>query len=164
MTCRTEIVERPSTETLLICVVTRMLTPHSDPKTQPEWFWIVDIIRYKEESKLPDKKEDADRVRKRAPSFEIVDGQLYKRSFGGPLMRRLLPDEAKIVMMEAHRWICADDQGANTLARKLVIQGYYWPNMVKDCVEEVMGCPTCQSFTTRDTRPATFHTQSPWQL
>lgn len=57
-----------------------------------------------------------------------------------------VPNEAKTVMDEAHRGIYAAHQGANTLARKLVIQGYYWPTMVKDCTEEVKTCPTCQAF------------------
>ncbi|XP_019153540.1 PREDICTED: uncharacterized protein LOC109150018 [Ipomoea nil] len=123
---------------------------HPSLKSQPKWFWIADIIRCKQESELPEKKYDADCVRRRAPSFEIVDGQLYKRSFGCPLLCCLLPDEAKIVSMEAHRVTCAAHHGANTLARKLIIKGFYWHTMVRDCIDEVRKCPTCQAFAKKD--------------
>ncbi|XP_019184747.1 PREDICTED: uncharacterized protein LOC109179701 [Ipomoea nil] len=80
-------------------------------------------------SELPDKKGDAGRIRRQASSYELVDGLLYKRSYGGPLLRCLSPKETKTVMAAAHRGIYAAHQGANTLAIKLIIQGYYWSTM-----------------------------------
>ncbi|XP_019157175.1 PREDICTED: uncharacterized protein LOC109153765 [Ipomoea nil] len=105
------------------------------------------MVRYKQKAKLPSKKEDVDRIRRRAPSYELVDGLLYKQSYGGPLLRCLPPEETKTVMAAAHRGICAAHQGANTLAR-----------MVKDCVEEVLRFSVCQAFSRKGTRPATFYT------
>ncbi|XP_019183571.1 PREDICTED: uncharacterized protein LOC109178405 [Ipomoea nil] len=129
MTCRTEIIERPNTEVLSVCTVVWAPTSPPRPEDSSAWPWFTDMVRYKQKLELPDKKEDDDRIRRWAPSYELVDGLLYKWSYGSPLLHCLSPEEAKTVMAAAHRGICAAHQGANTLARKLIIQGYYWPNM-----------------------------------
>ncbi|XP_019176071.1 PREDICTED: uncharacterized protein LOC109171493 [Ipomoea nil] len=129
-----------------------------DRGKNPEMFWIEDIRRFVEKGELPEDPGVAARVRRKAPSFRIVDGQLYKRSFGGPLLKCLLRPEAEKIMDEAHRGICAAHQGAHTLARKLVVQGYYWPTMMRDYVERVSRCGVCQAFARKNTRPATFYT------
>ncbi|XP_019190616.1 PREDICTED: uncharacterized protein LOC109185074 [Ipomoea nil] len=129
-----------------------------DREKNPEMFWIEDIRRFKETDELPEDPGVAVKVRRKAPSFQILDGQLYKRSFGGPLLKCLLRPEAEKIMDEAHRGICAAHQGAHTLARKLVVQGYYWPTMMQDCIEWIANCGVCQAFARKDTRPATFYT------
>lgn len=75
----------------------------------------------------------AAKVRRRAPSYQIVDVQLYKRSFDGSLLKCLLPGQAQEVMDKVHSSICSAHQGANTLSWKILVQGYYWPSMVADC-------------------------------
>ncbi|XP_019172753.1 PREDICTED: uncharacterized protein LOC109168166 [Ipomoea nil] len=158
MARRTEVIERPSTEVLSVCTVLRVSSPPPDKTTSSDWPWFADMVRYKEKAELLNKKEDADHIRRRASSYKLVDGLLYKRSFGGRLLCCLPPEEARTVMAANHRGICAAHQGANTLARKLVIQGYYWPTMIKDYVEEVLRCPVCQMFARKGTRPVTFYT------
>nr|GLL27148.1 uncharacterized protein LOC109167354 [Ipomoea trifida] len=48
--CRTEIVERLSSKSLLVCPIADMLSLYPDSVTQPEWFWIAKIMRYKDKS------------------------------------------------------------------------------------------------------------------
>ncbi|XP_019155249.1 PREDICTED: uncharacterized protein LOC109152130 [Ipomoea nil] len=144
-------IEEPSEE------IQQVKTLEWDRDKNPEMPWIEDILRYKEEGKLHDDHTVAARVRRKAPSFEIVDGQLYKKSFGGPFLKCLLQPEAEKIMDEAHRGICAAHQDAHTLARKLVVQGYYWPTMMRDCVDWITKCIICQAFARKDTRPATFY-------
>ncbi|XP_019173852.1 PREDICTED: uncharacterized protein LOC109169427 [Ipomoea nil] len=151
MTCRTEVVERPSTEVLSVCTVVRVSTSPPGRENSSDWPWFADMVRYKQKAELPSKKEGADRIRSMAPSYELVDGLLYKRSYGGPLLLCLPSEEAKTVMTAAHQGICEAHQGAKTLAKKLIIQGYYWPTMVKDCVEEVLRCSVCQMFARKGT-------------
>ncbi|XP_019184330.1 PREDICTED: uncharacterized protein LOC109179233 [Ipomoea nil] len=143
--CQKEELLGPSIEEM-ITEIQQVTAPEWDRDENPELFWIEDIRRYKEEGKLPaDPVVDA-RVRRKAPSFEIIDGQLYKRSFGGPLLKCLLRTEAEKIMEEAHREICAAHQGAHTLDRKLVVQGYYWPTMMRDFIEWIAKCAVCQAF------------------
>ncbi|XP_019161960.1 PREDICTED: uncharacterized protein LOC109158496 [Ipomoea nil] len=104
---------------------------------------LVRICQKDELGELPEDPGVAARVRRKAPSFEIIDGQLYKRSFGGPLLKCLLRSEPEKIMDEAHRGICAAHQGTHTLTRKLVVQGYYWPTMMRDCIEWIAKCGIC---------------------
>ncbi|XP_019150529.1 PREDICTED: uncharacterized protein LOC109147322 [Ipomoea nil] len=155
--CQKEELNRPSIEETTV-EVQQVTGEEWDREKNPEMFWIEDIRRFKETGELPEDPGAAARVRRKAPSFEIIDGQLYKRSFGGPLLKCLLRTEAEKIMDEAHRGICAAHQGAHTLPRKLVVQGYYWPTMMRDCIEWMSKCGVCQAFARKDTRPATFYT------
>ncbi|XP_019166527.1 PREDICTED: uncharacterized protein LOC109162263 [Ipomoea nil] len=155
--CQKEELRRPSIEEPDE-EVQQVTVPDWNRAKNPEMFWIEDIRRYKEEGKLPNDLTVAARVRRKAPSFEIIDGQLYKRSFEGPLLKCLLRPKAERIMDEAHHGICAAHQGAHTLARKLVVQGYYWPTMMRDCIDWIAKCTVCQAFARKDTRPATFYT------
>ncbi|XP_019195683.1 PREDICTED: uncharacterized protein LOC109189530 [Ipomoea nil] len=141
--CQKEELSRPSVEEAPLDVQ-QVSIEGWDREKNPEMFWIDDIRRFKETGELPADPSVAARVRRKAPSFRIVDGDLYKQSFGGPLLKCLLKPEAEKVMDEAHRGICAAHQGAHTLARKLVVQGYYWPTMMRDCVERMSKCGVCQ--------------------
>ncbi|XP_019153548.1 PREDICTED: uncharacterized protein LOC109150025 [Ipomoea nil] len=155
--CQKEELNRPSVEEAPL-EVQRVDIEEWDRVKNPEMFWIEDIRRFIEKGELPEDPGVAARVRRKAPSFQIIDGQLYKQSFGGPLLKCLLRPEAEKIMDEAHRGICAAHQGDHTLARKLVVQGYYWPTMMRDCIEWMSRCGVCQAFARKDTRPATFYT------
>ncbi|XP_019191708.1 PREDICTED: uncharacterized protein LOC109186213 [Ipomoea nil] len=143
--CQKEELSRPSVEEAPLDVQQVSIEGWNREKN-PEMFWIDDIRRFKETGELPADPSVAARVRRKAPSFRIVDGDLYKQSFGGPLLKCLLKPEAEKVMDEAHRGICAAHQGAHTLAQKLVVQGYYWPTMMRDCVERMSKCGVCQAM------------------
>nr|GMC93866.1 replication protein A 70 kDa DNA-binding subunit B-like [Ipomoea batatas] len=77
-----EIEERLSTESLLVCPIADMPFPYPDPVTQPEWFLIAKIMRYKDKYELPDDKAEADQIRRRALLHErsllIIDLNLNR--------------------------------------------------------------------------------------
>ncbi|XP_019160735.1 PREDICTED: uncharacterized protein LOC109157291 [Ipomoea nil] len=149
--CKREVIHAPSTESLLIAMVAPVGIQSLDS-------WIGDLTRYITKAELPSDPVQAAKVKRRAPAYQLVDNQLYIRSFGGPLLKCLPPSEAKQVIEEAHSGICAAHQGANTLARKLLVQGYYWPSMIQDCIQMIQSCHTCQKFAEKQNRPATFYT------
>ncbi|XP_019157206.1 PREDICTED: uncharacterized protein LOC109153800 [Ipomoea nil] len=155
--CQKEELSRPSIEETPL-EVQHVTIEEWDQEKNPEMFWIEDVRRFKETGELPNDPGVAARVRRKTPSFQIIDGQMYKQSFGGPLLKCLLRPEAEKIMDEAHRGICTAHQGAHTLARKLVVQGYYWLTMMRDCIEWIAKCRVCQAFARKDTRPATFYT------
>ncbi|XP_031095229.1 uncharacterized protein LOC115999523 [Ipomoea triloba] len=64
--------------------------------------WITDLKEYLQDGKMPEEEDRARKVRLRAPRFQIVDDRLYRRSYGGPLMRCLNAFEADIVTDELH--------------------------------------------------------------
>ncbi|XP_031127679.1 uncharacterized protein LOC116029776 [Ipomoea triloba] len=137
--CRKEIIYAPSTESLVVASVTSTGVPPL-PK------WMEEFTNYITKGELPLDPTQAAKIKRRAPAYRLEGSQLYKKSFGGPLLKCLQPSEAEQVIEEAHKGICAAHQGANTLARKLLIQGYYWPNTVHDCIQKVQNCHTCQKF------------------
>lgn len=96
--CRVEEVERTSTEALAVCPV--------DVGQQPVGpNWIEILKNFIQACHLPTDQKEAAKVKRQAPSFEIVDGHLYKRSFGGLLLKCLLPRQAKEVMDEVHKGV-----------------------------------------------------------
>lgn len=96
MMCRVEEVERPNMEMLTACLVT------TNQLALPSW--IDEMREYIETGTLLQDQESAAKLKRRAPSY---DCRLYKRSFGGPLLRCLLLDQAREVMDEVHNGICS---------------------------------------------------------
>ncbi|XP_019173284.1 PREDICTED: uncharacterized protein LOC109168884 [Ipomoea nil] len=92
--CQKEELSRPSVEEAPLDVQQVSIEGWNREKN-PEMFWINDIRRFKETGELPADPSVAARVRRKAPSFRIVDGDLYKQSFGGPLLKCLLKPEAE---------------------------------------------------------------------
>ncbi|CAH9139042.1 unnamed protein product [Cuscuta epithymum] len=61
-------------------------------------------------------------------------------------------------MEEIHEGICSSHQGPKTLARKIILQGYYWPTIQQDCFGHTKKCKICQLYAPVPGRPATFYT------
>ncbi|XP_019168183.1 PREDICTED: uncharacterized protein LOC109163915 [Ipomoea nil] len=120
--------------------------------------WIDHIKRYKADGSLPQDEADAKVTKLRAPSYIVSGDKLYKRSYNGTLLRCLYPDKAMLVMKEVHKEICSAHQGAYTIARCIMLQGYFWPKILRDCVEYTKRCLKCQEFQALPGRPATNYT------
>ncbi|GFZ08777.1 hypothetical protein Acr_20g0005850 [Actinidia rufa] len=57
--------------------------------------WMDEIIAYLQDGILPKEKLQARRLQYRSARFYIFNGKLYKRSFSGPLLKCLRPEEAE---------------------------------------------------------------------
>ncbi|VFQ90787.1 unnamed protein product, partial [Cuscuta campestris] len=117
--------------------------------------WTDDIVAFLKDGTLPDDAVKAKLVRTRAPGYTLEGEKLYKRAYNGTLLRCLRLTEAKQVMEEVHAGICSAHQGAYTVSRKITLQGYFWPTIVKDCAEFVKKCKVCQEFQKVPGRPST---------
>ena len=93
---------------------------------------------------LPDDRSRAHKVQIQVARFSLVDGQLYKRSLGGPYLKCLTPEQGQYVLAELHEGICENHSGGRTLAHQAHTQGYYWPTMKSDAAEYVKKCDPCQ--------------------
>nr|XP_027083523.1 uncharacterized protein LOC113705814 [Coffea arabica] len=106
--------------------------------------WRHLIIDYLNHGKLPkDPKKMVD-IRRRPPRFIYYKGTLYRRSFDGVFLRCLGEDEAMQAMEEAHSGICGAHQSGPKLHFRIKRMGYYWPTMVKDCIDFARRCQACQ--------------------
>ncbi|KAM1462601.1 hypothetical protein ACFX1Q_046629 [Malus domestica] len=106
--------------------------------------WRQPLINYLEHGMLPDDPKRRSEVRRRAHRFLYYKGTLYRRSFEGVLLRCLGEEEANQAMEEAHSGICGAHQSGPKLHFQLKRMGYYWPSMVKDCLEYAKRCQACQ--------------------
>ncbi|XP_057491365.1 uncharacterized protein LOC130777097 [Actinidia eriantha] len=109
--------------------------------------WMDDIFAYLQYGTLPQDRLQARRIQYRSARFCILSGVLYKRSFLGPLLRCLRPEEEEYVIKEIHEGICGNHSGTRSLAKKAIRQGYYWPSMERDAAAYVKKCDKCQRFT-----------------
>ncbi|XP_031120620.1 uncharacterized protein LOC116023751 [Ipomoea triloba] len=128
------------------------------PVQSREPCWIDHITKYKKDDTLPADEQDAKLARLQAPSYVILEDKLYKRSYNGTILKCVYPDEAELMMREVHEGVCSAHQGAYTIARRIMLQGFFWPKMLKDCAEYAKRCPKCQEFQTLPGRPATNYT------
>ncbi|KAM2690737.1 hypothetical protein EV1_043866 [Malus domestica] len=106
--------------------------------------WRQPLINYLEHGMLPDDPKHRSEIRRRAHRFLYYKGTLYRRSFEGVLLRCLGEEEANQAMEEAHSGICGAHQSGPKLHFQLKRMGYYWPSMVKDCLEYAKRCQACQ--------------------
>ncbi|VFQ85614.1 unnamed protein product [Cuscuta campestris] len=120
--------------------------------------WMDDIVAFLKDGALPDDAIKAKLVRTRAPGYTLEGEKLYKRAYNCTLLRCLRPAEAEQVMEEVHVGICSTHQGAYAVSRKITLQGYFWPTIVKDCTEFVKKCKVCQEFQKVPGRPSTNYT------
>nr|XP_016477327.1 PREDICTED: uncharacterized protein LOC107798804 [Nicotiana tabacum] len=91
------------------------------------WDWRNEIIDYLEHGKLPEDPKASQELHTKAASYIFWGGQLYRRSFQGPLAQCLGDTEANYVTREVYEGICGNHSGVDSLVLKLVRDGYYWP-------------------------------------
>ncbi|VFQ59321.1 unnamed protein product [Cuscuta campestris] len=122
---RIETLEKASIERLSVSLIEEDGQPNLT-LVEPDDIWMDDLVKYYMTGQFP---EDEDRVRKvklRAPRFQMLDGRLYKRAFGGPLLRCLTRAEAERVIAEVHEGVCAAHQMSRTLAQRIILLGKNW--------------------------------------
>ncbi|XP_051132475.1 uncharacterized protein LOC127252363 [Andrographis paniculata] len=83
-------------------------------------------------------------IRRRAARYAYFNGILYRRSFENMFLRCLGNHQAKQAMEETHAGICGAHQAGPKLHFRIKRMGYYWPTMVKDCIEFARSCQPCQ--------------------
>ncbi|GKV21714.1 hypothetical protein SLEP1_g31668 [Rubroshorea leprosula] len=139
----------------------RVMEISPDPATPS---WTDPILFFLRDGTVPEDRQEAMKLRRKASRYTLVDGVLYKRSFSLPLLRCLNPYEAEYALREVHEGVCGSHVGARTLAHKVLRQGYYWPNMYKDATHFVQKCPRCQFFAHLTHQPAEELTTlvAPW--
>ncbi|XP_031108649.1 uncharacterized protein LOC116013135 [Ipomoea triloba] len=87
--------------------------------------WLDHLVQYKRTGTLHPDEADAKAAKRRTPTYELIRDILYKRSYNGALLRCLYPDEARALIEEIHERTCAAHQGAYTMARRVILQGYF---------------------------------------
>ena len=88
------------------------------------------IIQFLKEDILLEEKVEADKVRRKATSYWLSeDHKLHMRSFSGPYLLCVNPDQTESLLEEMHEGICGSHTVGRSLAHRAITQGYWWPNM-----------------------------------
>ena len=106
--------------------------------------WMDPIRLYLATGELPNDKDKARKVQIQSARFSMVNGQLYKRSLGGPYLMCLTLEQGQYVLAKLHEGICENHPGGRTLAHWAHTQGYYWPTMKSNVADYVKKCDPFQ--------------------
>ena len=74
---------------------------------------------------LPTNKLEARRLARRAKSFVLIEGELYKRSHTGILQRCIPIEQGKRLLSDIHGGICGHHVVPRTLVGNAFHQGFY---------------------------------------
>ncbi|XP_012849590.1 PREDICTED: uncharacterized protein LOC105969382 [Erythranthe guttata] len=120
--------------------------------------WRQSFVDYLKYEKLPNDPRQRVDIRRRAARFIYYKDTLYRRSFDGVFLRCLGDDEAVQAIEEAHSGVCGAHQSGPKLHFRIKRMGYYWPSMVKDCMEYAQKCQPCQFHANFIHQPMSSHT------
>ena len=127
--------------------------------------WMDSITQFLKEDILPEEKIETDKIRKKATSYQLPeDSKLYKRSFLGPYLLCVHPDQTESLLEEMHEGICGSHTGGKSLAHRAITQGYQWPNIQREALEYVKKCDQCQRYSPSIHQPGGILNplSSPW--
>ena len=102
--------------------------------------WMHPITLNLSTGQLPMERNKAHKLQIQAARFSLIDGQLFKRSFGGPYLKCLTPEQSQYVLAELHEGICRNHPSGRTLAHRAHTKGYYWPTMKVDATNYTRKC------------------------
>ena len=103
-----------------------------DPATKPDPLadWRMPYLDYLLREALSTDKMEARRLTRRAKSFILVEGELYKQSHTRILQRCIPIEQGKRLLSDIHDGVYSHHTVPRTLARNAFWQGFYWPTVV----------------------------------
>ncbi|XP_071731112.1 uncharacterized protein [Rutidosis leptorrhynchoides] len=108
--------------------------------------WMTPLQVYLEAGILPEDKNEASKIRIKAPSYKMMNGALYRRSFLTSWLRCVGPKQATVIIQEMHAGICGLHAGPRSIVAKIIGLGYYWPTMHHDATIVLQTCESCQIY------------------
>jgi len=122
------------------------------PDDSPDWCY--PLLQHLVDGTLPSDQAEARRVARRAKTFLLLDGEMYKRSPSGILMRCIPRQEGIKLLEDIHSGACGHHAVPRTLVGNAFRQGFYWPTAVADDTEIVRTCEGCQFYARQIHLPA----------
>ncbi|XP_071727552.1 uncharacterized protein [Rutidosis leptorrhynchoides] len=77
---------------------------------EDEKTWMTPKREYMEHGILPEYKNEARKIRVNPPTYKLMNGRLYRRSFLTPWLYCVRPSQASIIIQEVHEGICGLQQ------------------------------------------------------
>ncbi|KAL0408300.1 UNVERIFIED_CONTAM: hypothetical protein Sradi_1764400 [Sesamum radiatum] len=117
--------------------------------------WKKEIVEYLTKGTTDKQGVEKHGLIKRVCRFTMVNGELYKRTFEGLLLKCLDQEGARYVLKKIHEGCCGNHAEGRSLAQKVMRQWYYWPTLLKDVIDHVRRCIQCQIHANLIHQPAT---------
>ncbi|XP_074324259.1 uncharacterized protein LOC141661175 [Apium graveolens] len=115
--------------------------------------WMTPLRNFLEKGILPLDRREALKIKDRASSYTIINGQMYRRSVSQPLVRCLNTEEQRQALEAVHEGICGEHLAGRSLAFKILRQGFFWPTLKADASNYAKRCVQCQLFATVPKQP-----------
>ncbi|KAK1604843.1 hypothetical protein QYE76_028516 [Lolium multiflorum] len=116
--------------------------------------WTQPFLDYLIDRKLPEDEVHARQIIRRARSYTIVDGQLYKRSANGVFLKCVSNQDGIEILREIHAGDCGHHAAPRSLVAKAFRLGFYWLTAKEDAEKLVKTCRGCQYYATQPNAPA----------
>jgi hypothetical protein len=110
--------------------------------------WYGDILIYLYTLKFPTSSscDERRRIRHQAKNYLILDDTLYQRGVDCILRRCLTHEEAIIVLNDCHTGAFGSHLSGLETTQNILRASYFFPTLIKDCIESVKKCHPCQVF------------------
>ncbi|GJS30348.1 reverse transcriptase domain-containing protein [Tanacetum coccineum] len=102
------------------------------------------VYEYLTEGILPEEKNKARAIRRKAGRYAVINETLYKKYFLGPWLWCVGPLQANYILREIHEGSCSMHSGPRSVVAKALMLGYYWPTMHTDARNLIRECSDCQ--------------------
>jgi hypothetical protein len=96
-------------------------------------------------------------ILRKSKSFTLINDVLYRAGRDGVLRRVVNRDEASNIIPQCHEGICGGHFAEDITAKKILMAGYFWLTMFKDCNEYCCSCPACQAYGKRSFIHTEYH-------
>ena len=132
----------------------RDASPDSGADPGPRDDWRQPFIDYLLRQQLPSDRTEARRLARRAKTFAMVGGELYKKGRSGILQRCIPLDEGRQLLQDIHGGTCGHHAAPRSLVGNAFRHGFYWPTAVADAQRVVRTCEGCQHYARKTHLPA----------
>jgi len=119
-----------------------------DPATEPDPLddWKTLYLDYLLHDTLPTDKTEARWLARRAKSFVLIEGELYKWGHTEILQLCIPAEQGKLLLSDIHSGVCGHHAAPRALVVNAFRQGFYWPTTVANAEQIVRTCEGCQYY------------------
>ncbi|XP_066347633.1 uncharacterized protein [Miscanthus floridulus] len=140
--------ETPSTEPEVMEVNAEL------PQDDQDADWRALFLDWLDRGELPDDRTEAQRLARRAKTYVLYNGELYRQSPSGVLQRCISSEAGQALLWDLHTGACGHHAAPRTLIGNAFRQGFYWLTAVTDATKLVRSYEGCQYYARQTHLPA----------
>jgi hypothetical protein len=142
--------EDPSNEEFVLSLLEGYMVDEAEAmetdEALPARDWRSKYLAWIDQGELPSDRTEARHIARKAKSFTVISGELYKRgTLGIPQWCTPIPEGRKLIR-DIHAGVCDHHAVPCTLVGNTFHQGFYWPTAVADANEVMRTCEGCQFY------------------